>query len=446
MYVDRLLAAGHLDWGICGVGTRPADRRMCDALRAQDGLYTLVVKHPDGRRDVQVVGSLVDYLLAPDEPEAVVERLAAPTTRIVSLTITEGGYPVDRLTGEFRAVEPSLLLDLQPGAQPTTVFGLVTEALDRRLRRGLPAFTVLSCDNVPHNGDVSRVAFSGFAERRDPELGAWVREQVAFPNSMVDRITPATTDDDRVATAHVLGVTDAWPVACEAYLQWVLEDSWSAGSPPWGDVGVHLVKDVHPYELMKLRLLNAGHQAMGYLGYLAGYRTTNEACADASLRAVLLDYMKHEATPTLLPVPGVDLADYRRTLLQRFANPAVRDTLARLCADSSDRIATFLLPVVREQLRRGGPVERCALVVAAWARYAEGVDEHGAPIVVVDRLLEPVRAAAARSRTEPAAFLELTDVFGDLRESPVFVEAFTRWLELLRQRGARAVLSQAAGV
>jgi mannitol 2-dehydrogenase len=443
LYVDRLLAAGHTDWGICGVGTQPSDRRMRDVLRAQDGLYTLVVKHPDTRREMQVVGSLVDYLFAPDEPEAVVERLAAETTRIVSLTITEGGYPVDPLTGGFRPVEPSLLLDLQPDSRPTTVFGLVTEALARRRARGLPAFTVLSCDNVPRNGQVCRAAFSGFADRRDPGLGAWVREHVAFPSSMVDRITPGTTDEDRVAVSDVLGVTDEWPVACEGWLQWVLEDTWADGSPPWGEVGVQLVEDVHPYELMKLRLLNAGHQALGYLGYLAGYRTTDEACSDASFRAFVLGYMEHEATPTLLPVPGVDLEDYRRSLVERFANPAVRDTLARLCAESSDRISTFLLPVVREQLARGGPVDRSALVVAAWARYAEGVDEQGEPIVVVDRLLEPVRAAAARSREDPAAFLAELDMFGDLAGSAVFVAAFTRWLQVLRERGARAAVALA---
>ncbi|MCW2665676.1 MAG: mannitol dehydrogenase-like protein [Frankiales bacterium] len=446
LYVDRLLAAGHTGWGICGVGTQPFDRRMRDVLRAQDGLYTLVVKHPDGRREPQVVGSLVDYLYAPDDSEAVVERLAAQTTRIVSLTITEGGYSVDPLTGRFQPREPAVLLDLQPGAQPTSVLGLVTEALSRRRSRGLPPFTVLSCDNVPQNGRVCHEAFSGFATWRDAELGAWVREHVAFPSSMVDRITPGTTDEDRAAVADLLGVVDDWPVVCEPYLQWVLEDRWSAGSPPWADVGVQLVEDVHAYELMKLRLLNAGHQALGYLGYLAGHRTTDQACADPPFAAFLLGYLEHEATPTLRPVPGVDLARYRRTLLERFANPAVRDTLARLCAESSDRIPTFLLPVVREQLAHGGPVERSALVVAAWARYAQGIDEQGQPIAVVDRLLETVLAAAARSRTEPLAFLEIAEVFGDLAQSPVFAEAFTRWWRVLRDRGARAAVAEAAGL
>ena len=438
VYADRLLAAGHTGWGICGVGTQPGDRAMRDVLRAQDGLYTVLVKHPDGRVEPQVVGSVVDHLYAPDDPDAVVERMAAPTTHVVSLTITEGGYSVDPLTMAFRPVEPAVLLDLQHGAVPGSVFGLVTAALRRRRERGLAPFTVLSCDNVPRNGEIAREAFAGFAALLDADLGEWVRREVAFPSSMVDRITPATTDADR-ALLEDLGVRDAWPVVCEPYLQWVLEDTWSAGRPPFEQVGVHVVDDVHPYELMKLRLLNAGHQALGYLGYLAGHRTTDEALGDQVMAAFVLQYMEREATPTLLPVPGVDLDVYRRTLLERFGNPAVRDALARLCAESSDRIATFLLPVVREQRARGGDVSRSALVCAAWARYAEGVDEQGVPILVVDRLLEPVRAAAARQRDDPRAFLGLP-LFEDLAGDEVFAALFEQHLRSLHARGARATV------
>ena len=438
VYVDRLLAAGHTAWGICGVGTLPGDRAMHDVLRDQDGLYTVVVKHGDGRLEPRILGAVVEHLHAPDDPEAVVARMAAPSTNVVSLTITEGGYCVDPLSGRFRATEPAVLLDLTAGAAPSTVFGLVTAALRRRRERGLAPFTVVSCDNVSRNGDVAREAVAGFASLLDPELGTWVREHVAFPSSMVDRITPATTDADRRLLTERYGVEDAWPVVCEPYLQWVLEDTWSAGRPPLEDAGVQLVADVHPYELMKLRLLNAGHQALGYLGYLSGYRTTDEACGDPALRAFLLGYLEREATPTLLPVPGVDLDAYRRTLLERFGNPAVRDTLARLCAESSDRIATFVLPAVRDRLAAGGDVRHAALVCAAWARYAEGVDEQGAPIVVVDRLLEPVRAAAALARRDPGAFLRLPGVFEDLAEHAGFVAAFSAALRSLHEHGARA--------
>ncbi|MCW2777486.1 MAG: mannitol dehydrogenase-like protein [Frankiales bacterium] len=440
VYADRMLAAGHLAWGICGVGTLPGDRAMRDVLRDQDGLFTVVERHPDGRSVPRVVGSVVEHLHAPDDPEAVVARMAAPTTHVVSLTITEGGYAVDPRTGAFTPTEPALLLDLQPGAPPSSVFGLVTAALARRRAQGLAPFTVLSCDNVPRNGEIAREAFSSFAALVDPDLGTWVREHVAFPSSMVDRITPATTDEDRARLRDEHGVQDAWPVVCEPWLQWVLQDTWAAGRPPLADVGVQLVDDVHPYELMKLRLLNAGHQALGYLGYLSGARSTDEALADPDLAAFVLDYMVEEATPTLLPVPGIDLDAYRRTLLERFANPAVRDTLARLCAESSDRITTFLLPVVRDQLARGGPVTRSALVCAAWARYAEGRDEQGAPIVVVDRLLEQVRAAAAGQRDDPTSFLRLPGVFDDLVRETRFVRAFTAQLRALHEHGARTTV------
>ncbi|HUR73072.1 MAG TPA: mannitol dehydrogenase family protein [Sporichthya sp.] len=443
LYVDRLLAAGHSEWGICGVGTQPTDARMAEVLRAQDGLYTLVVRHADGSLEPRVIGSLVEYLYTPDDPEGVVERMADPATRIVSLTITEGGYDIDAPPGDLGVPDPNLLLDLQWGAVPRTAFGLLTESLARRRERKIDAFAVMSCDNLEGNGDIARDALVRYAARRDTDLAEWIGREVAFPNSMVDRITPVTTDVDRVALLERLGFQDGWPVFCESYTQWVLEDAFPAGRPPWEDVGVQLVPDVRPYELMKLRLLNAGHQALGYLGYLAGHRYTDETCRDPEFAAFLLAYMEHEALPTLPPVPGVDLRGYCRTLLERFANPHMRDTLARLCAESSDRIPKFVLPVIQAQLAGDGEFARAALVVAAWARYAEGVDERGEPILVIDRQLETVRAAAARSRAEPTAFLTDTGVFGELAADPRFVRAFTEQLDSLRAGGARKAVAGA---
>jgi mannitol 2-dehydrogenase len=263
MYVDRLLEQGTAqEWGICGVGLLPSDRRMQEALDAQDCLYTLVVKHPDGTYEPRIVGSIVRYLFAPDDPEAVLEQLASPATRIVSLTITEGGYEIDAVTGEFQARAPGVLRDLDPGAAPATAFGLVVEALARRRARGVPPFTIMSCDNIPGNGAVARSSFSAFAELRDPSLGEWVRREVHFPNSMVDRITPATTDEDRAEVARRFGIDDLWPVVCEPFAQWALEDTFALGRPPLEEAGVEVVEDVEPYELMKLRMLNASHQAL----------------------------------------------------------------------------------------------------------------------------------------------------------------------------------------
>jgi mannitol 2-dehydrogenase len=440
MYLDRLMNDGKaLTWGICGVGVLPSDRRMSDALTAQDGLYTLVVKHPDGTLEPRVIGSIVDYLFAPDDPETVIERMADPDTRIVSLTVTEGGYNVHAVTGRFAADDPDVLRDLQPGAAPRTSFGLVTEALVRRRERGVPPFAVVSCDNIQGNGTIARNSFAGFAALRSPELGEWVRQAVRFPNSMVDRITPATTDDDRTELARRYGLLDRWPVVCEPFTQWVLEDQFGE-RPPLQDAGVQVVEDVEPYELMKLRLLNASHQAVAYFGYLAGYRLVHDACQDPLFATFLLAYMDEEATPTLEPVPGIDLDDYKRNLVVRFSNPQVRDTIARLCAESSDRIPKWLLPVVRHNLREGGPIALSAAIVASWARYAEGVDEDGRPIEVVDRARDSVTEAARQQRSDPLAFLRNRELFGELVEDARFTSAYAAVLDSLHRKGARATL------
>ena len=443
MYLDRLMNEGKaLDWGICGVGVLPGDAAMKSVMDAQDCLYTLVLKNPDGTREGRVIGSITEYLLAPEDPEAVIAKMASPQTRIVSLTITEGGYNFHHVTGEFDAANPAVAADLEPGAVPATVFGLVTEALLRRREAGVPPFTVMSCDNIQGNGDVARRMFTAFADLRDPELGEWMRANVAFPNSMVDRITPVTTDADRDMVAADFGIEDAWPVVSEDFEQWVLEDDFPLGHPPFEEAGVQVVDDVEPYELMKLRLLNASHQGQCYFGYLAGYRYAHEVCQDPLFARFLMDYMDREATPTLKPLPGVDLDAYKQKLIERFSNEHVRDTLARLCAESSDRIPKWLLPVIRENLASGGDIHRSAAIVASWARYAEGTDEQGAAIDVVDRLREPLMAAAARNREDPLAFISQPELFGDLASNERFVQAYTQALEFLHDAGARATVEQ----
>ncbi len=441
MYHDRLMSQGtSLDWAICGVGVMPSDRRMKEVLAAQDGLYTLVLKHSDGTYEPRVIGAITECLFAPDDPEAVIEKMAAGSTRIVSLTITEGGYNVHHVTGEFDAANPAVAHDLESSATPRTTFGLITEALRRRRERGVVPFTVMSCDNLQGNGELSKRVFTAFARLRDPELGDWVQRNVRFPNSMVDRITPATTDADRAQLREQFGIADQWPVICEPYTQWVLEDAFSAGRPPYETAGVQLVEDVEPYELMKLRLLNASHQALCYFAYLSGHRLVHEAAQDPLFRAFLVGYMDEEGAPTLAPVPGVDLDAYKQTLIDRFSNPQIRDTIARLCAESSDRIPKWLLPVIGQQLATGGEIKRSAAVVASWARYAEGFDEQGAPIEVVDALKDSLTASARRQHEDPDAFIANRDVFGDLVDDERFVAAYRWALRSLHERGARATL------
>jgi len=445
MYIDQLMEQDKaLDWGICGVGVMPFDLKMKEAMQSQDCLYTLVEKAPDGGWEPRIIGSIVQYLYAPDDPEAVIEKMADPATRIVSLTVTEGGYNFHPVTGEFDDTNPAVQADLAPGAVPATTFGLITEALVRRRSRGIEPFTVMSCDNIQGNGHMAQEVFTAFARLRDPELGEWVASTVQFPNSMVDRITPVTTDEDRAQISERFGVEDAWPVVCEPFTQWALEDKFPSGRPPFEDVGVQVVPDVMPYELMKLRLLNASHQALCYFGYLAGYRLVHEVAQDQLFANFLLDYMNREATPTLAPVPGIDLDAYKLQLIERFSNAAVRDTVARLCAESSDRIPKWLLPVIRENLAAGRDVSLSAAVVASWARYAEGVDEHGEPITVVDRLADRLQKIAAQQQDNPLAFVENRELFGDLAGEPDFTEPYLNALNSLHTKGSRSTLEALA--
>ena len=437
MYLDRLMSEGKaLDWAICGVGILPNDARMRDALHTQDGLYTLVLRHPDGSEEVRVIGSIADYLFAPDDPQAVIDRLADPGVRIVSLTVTEGGYAVDTATGAFDTALPAIAHDLTGDNLPQSVFGLVVAGLAKRREAGIPPFTVMSCDNIQGNGDIARIAFTSFARATDPHLADWIEREVAFPSAMVDRITPATTDADRSHVSAAYGIEDAWPVVAEPFVQWVLEDHFPAGRPPYESVGVQMVDDVIPYELMKLRLLNATHQAMAYPGLLAGYRYAHEVCQDEDYVQFLRDYMALEGAPTLAPVPGIDLDDYQDQLIERFASPAIRDTLQRLAFDGSERISKFLLPVVRDRLEADGDISRAALVIAAWAYHLAGVDERGQEIVVEDQRAERLQAAVATENEDPLALISQEDVFGNLAQDERFVDAYQRARVSIREHGA----------
>ena len=430
-----------LEWGERGVGLLPQDSRMAEALSPQDCLYTVVARdaHEDTAR---IVGSMVGYIFAPDNPEAVLRALAGAATRIVSLTITEGGYNFNQATGEFNAAHPAIQHDLEHPAAPTTVFGYLCEGLDRRRRAGMVPFTVLSCDNVQGNGAIARKMMLSFAALRDPALSAWMEANVAFPNCMVDRITPQTTDADRALVAASFGVEDAWPVVTEPFTQWVVEDAFCNGRPPLEEVGVQIVSDVHPYEMMKMRLLNASHQAMGYLGYLAGYRYVHDVMGDALFRSYIARLMDDDITPLLPPVPGVDLSQYKHTLIERFANPKIGDTLARLCTDGSDRMPKFVLPSIAEALAEQRPHRLLVLAVAGWFRYLRGVDDAGKTIQLQDQLAHELRACAVAGGDDPRALLGLHSLFGDLAHHAAFVDELATALRAVSARGASAALRE----
>lgn len=423
MYVDRLLSqGGHEDWGICGIGVMPGDVAMRDALAAQDYLYTLVEKSGDGSIHGRRIGSICGFLYAPDDPGAVLALLSASTTRIVSLTITEGGYNIDRATGEFDLTNPAIRRDNANPEDPRTVFGFITEALRLRRERGIPPFTVMSCDNLPGNGHVAQHAILTFAREIDTGLAGWIESNVAFPNSMVDRITPVTTEADRDLVRTMFGIDDRWPVMTEPFTQWVLEDNFPYGRPAFEQVGVQLVDDVVPYELMKLRLLNASHQAMAYAGMLRGHTYVHEAVADPVIAGFLRAYLA-EARVTLAPVPGIDLDAYIESLFVRFSNAAIADTLARLAVDASDRIPKFVLPTIRDNLDAGRPIDMGATVVASWATWLKELADEGRVVEIHDPLKDELMPRAQDQN--PLAFVGLESVFGTLQANRTFAREYT---------------------
>lgn len=442
LYLDDLCnAQGPGPWGICGVGLLAQDQAMAAALRPQDLLYTLV-ERDEGVETARVIGTQRGYLHAPSEAEKVLARLADPETRIVSITVTEGGYYLDHGTGELDQNHANLRHDLdKPTEAPVSLYGYLAEALNRRRKAGTAPFTVLSCDNLQSNGELAGRMLTGFARLRDPELGAWIEANVAFPNCMVDRITPVTTDALRAQAKTLLGgVEDAWPVVAEPFRQWVVEDQFCNGRPDLAAVGVQMTSDVHPYELMKIHLLNAGHQMLCHYGVLLGYATADEATRDPDIRALLNRYMD-TVRPLIHEPPGVNLVDYQQTLISRFANPAVKDQLSRIAFYASSGIPKFVLPIARAQLQQGGPIAVFALLIAGWIRYLGGKDDAGKPITPTDPMRDELQSKVRFGDTDPSAFLGLHPIFGsDLPQSGPFVSAVRQALESLYAQGTRATL------
>lgn len=436
-YVDELCAAGHTDWAIVGAGVMPQDERMAAALSSQGHLYTLVVRDQDGA-DVRVIGSIVDYVHAHPDAEELVDRIAAPTTAVVSMTVTEGGYPVDDESGMF---DPS-----SSNAAPGSTFDVLVRGLAARRAAGLPPLTVMSCDNVLGNGDVARASTLGVAEQRDDDLAAWIAGAISFPNSMVDRITPATTDEDRVWLDENYGLRDAWPVATEPFRQWVVEDRFSGPRLPLEELDIIVTDDVEPYELFKLRLLNAGHSCLAYLARVAGHLLVDEVMAEERFATYLRRFLDDEAGPVVPEAPGIDLEAYKRSLVERFANPAIGDQVDRLCINGTPKFPKYLVPTIHGQLDVGGSVDMAALALAGWCRYLQGTDDDGQSVPhAADPHLEEARSYAAAARNDPAEFLEFDRVFGDLRDEARFRAAFERSLTSLDERGVRATLDRALG-
>ena len=438
VYFDDLAQQGiSYGWGLTGVGLRRPEMRA--VLTAQDGLYTVVSRCAE-RDEARVVGAIGGYLFAPEDGEAVLRRLAAPSTRLVTLTITGSGYKVDPATGELAAGDPEVVADLRTPARPCSAVGHLVEALDRRRRAGLPPFTVLSCDNVAGNGPLARTALVEFARLRDPALARWIDEHGAFPSSMVDRITPKTTIQAREWVEREFGVADRWPVITEPFRQWVIEDRFSDGRPPLHEVGAQFVADVRPYSLTKTRLLNAGHCALGHLGTMAGHGRTDEAMADPLFDAFIRRLMDEEVTPLLPAVAGIDLDVYKRTLLDRFANPKLGDDLSRLCRSSSSKVPTHVVSSIAEARAAGRPHRLLTIVVAGWLRYLRGVDELGRFVEIDDPQAGRLRRLAIAAGSDPRPLLAERPLFGSLADDAGFVVELEDALRALDAAGTRAAL------
>ena len=444
VYLDDLLAIeGTPRWGECGIGVLASDDRMRDALAGQDFLYT-VVERSAGEPAARVIGSMTGYVYAPAERERAIEVMAAPATRIVSLTITEGGYFLDEGTGEFVADHPEIEQDVRHPEAAKSSFGLIAEALDRRRMRGLPAFTVMSCDNLQGNGHVVEKVLLGYAGMRKAELRDWIAANVAFPNSMVDRITPQTTPGDVAFVRERFGVDDAWPVVTEPFRQWVIEDTFPHGRPEWERVGGEMVRDVAPYELMKMRLLNGSHLAMAYLGALKGYRYVHEVMADALFGEFIRAFME-EVTPVVPVIPGTSVTEYKATLMERFRNPTINDQVTRICSEGSAKLPKWLLPSITELTQKGLPTELLSLVVASWIFYlGHGLDETGRPLEIIDARATELRGIAAAAGGDPRQVLAVRSIFGErLPANERFVQAVRAGIERLASDGVDATIRRA---
>ncbi len=442
-YTDTALAAGDPRWGILGASLRSPDTR--DALAPQDGLYAVAERDASGER-LRVVGAVTRLLVAPEDPGALVAALAAPETRIVSLTVTEKGYCHSPATGELDERHPDVVHDLAHPEAPRSAPGFVVEALRRRRAAGLPFFTALCCDNLPQNGATLRRVLVRFAELRDPDLGRALAGELRCPATMVDRIVPATTDADRDGIAAGLGLRDAWPTATEPFTQWVIEDDFACGRPDWDRAGASFVADVAPFELAKLRMLNGSHSTLAYLGYLAGHETVADALAAPGFAALVRGLMRDEVAPTLPPVPGLDLTSYADSLVARFRNPALRHRTWQIAMDGTQKLPQRLLGTVRDRLAAGASIDRLALGVAAWIRYATGRDERGGAIDLRDPLADELRRRTAGLGGAGAlaeALLGLDAVFGrDLPAEPRFTRAVVDALSTLMRDGAAASVAR----
>lgn len=438
-YLHRLMQLGHaLDWAIIGAGVRSHDAAMRERLVAQDCLTTLIELDPAGT-SAEVVGSMIDYLPIEDGNGPLIAAMADLQIRIVTLTITEGGYFTDPGTGAFDSAHPDIRHDANHPAAPRTAFGAIIAALKLRRDNGHGPFTVQSCDNLQGNGAITRQTVLGLARLSDPGLADWIDSNCSFPNSMVDCIVPATGPKE-ISLARQLGIADTAPVTHENYRQWVMEDDFCAGRPDWERVGAIFTRDVHEFETMKIRILNAGHQVLANAGELLSVETIADCMAHPVLSAFFRKVQRQEIAPYVRPVPGMEPAGYVDLIEGRFSNPEIHDTTRRVAFDGSSRHTGFILPVLRDALKAGGSIDGLSLVEALWARMCAGTREDGSAIAPNDPQWDRLTKAALSARDDPKAWLAQPHIYGDTASNALFTQAFAKWLNSLWRSGTEATL------
>ncbi|MEN3324768.1 mannitol dehydrogenase family protein [Mariniflexile soesokkakense] len=432
-YIHELMEKfNELNYGICGVDLLDSDRKIYNILKDQDGLYTLYTKEPNGAHKAKIIGSIVEYFFGPENPLAVIEKMTSPDIEIISLTIAEDGYHLNEITGALDLNQPILDEEIKNPFNPKTVFGYLTQAFKLRKLRNLPGCTILSCDNIKSNGDTIKKALLEYVSKTEPELLNWISKNTTFPNTMVDRITTITDFNDIETLKQDFFIEDQWPVVCEPFAQWIIEDKFLHKKPSWEKVGVQFTQNIEPFEKMKLRLLNASHTILGILGTMSGHKTVYEAAIDDNLMTFLKSFMDEEVHPTLNESNATHVSNYKKMLVSRFQNPHINDRLSRICQESSAKIPIFILPIITDQLQNEQKIKGAAFIIAAWCKYNDGIDDHGNTYKIVDSISNTLIRMAALSHQNPLKFLDIETVFNDLNTNTFFTETYLKHLNHLR--------------
>lgn len=442
-YINELIDKyKDLNYGICGVDLLDSDRKMYNILKDQDGLYTIYTKEPNGAHKAKIIGSIVEYFYGPENPLAVIERMSSPDIKIISLTIAEDGYHLNEITGAFDINHPAVAEDIKNPFSPKTVFGYLTQSFKLRKLRGIAGCTILSCDNIKSNGDTIKKSLLEYVSKVEPELLKWITKNTTFPNTMVDRINPITSSQDRNTLKEDFSIDDQWPVIVEPFSQWVIEDKFVHETPAWERVGVQYTDSIAPYENLKLKLLNASHTILGILGTLHGYKTVYEATNDDDFLTFLQAFLDEEVTPTLSDSNLDAIERYKKSIISRFQNPHINDQLFRICQESSAKIPLFILPTVKAQLLSNKKIEKAALIIAAWAKYNDGIDDNENSYEIVDTMSGTLIRTAALSIQNPMKFIEIKAVFGDLAQNPLFVDAYLNAIDKVRKNNIKQCIKE----